>query len=310
MKRIIVTGARGFVGRHAIPLLVEAGCEVHAVTSGEPSGAGGCTWHTVDLLDTASTEDVIASLRADALLHLAWTAQPPGYWTDPANLRWVSATLELVRAFAEHGGERFVGAGTCAEYDWSAGHCVEGATPLRSSSLYGSAKAACGMVLDSYGRSTGLSVAWGRLFFLFGPHDAPSRLVPSLVTAFAAGEPARCRTGNHVRDFIFAGDAAAALTALLLSDVTGPVNIATGTPMRVADVARAVADCVGRPELLTVEPGDSRDAVVTADVSRLRTEVRWQPGADTITRIHETVRWSLGPHREHRAHQQGREDCA
>ena len=44
--------------------------------------------------------------------------------------------------------------------------------------------------------------------------------------------------------------------------------------MRVADVARAVADCVGRPELLTIEPGDSRDAVVTADVSRLRTEVR------------------------------------
>jgi nucleoside-diphosphate-sugar epimerase len=293
MKRILVTGARGFVGRQITPLLAARGYDVHAVTSQTPPRDATCTWHHANLLQERQRETLVTSIGADALLHLAWAATPPHYWTDPENLRWLSATLDLVRSFSSRGGTRVVGAGTCAEYDWTAGHCSEGSTPLHSGSLYGTSKAACGTVLESYGRHTGLSVAWARLFFLFGPYDAPSRLVPSLATALASGQRACCRTGDHVRDFIHVADAAAALVALLESDVTGAVNIASGSPMRIADVARAVAESARRPDLLSVEPGPPQDALVTADISRLRCEVGWHPPLDTIGRIDETVRWTL-----------------
>jgi nucleoside-diphosphate-sugar epimerase len=293
MKRILVTGARGFVGRHVTPLLAASGYDVHAVTNHEPPNDLTCTWHRANLIDESQREALISAVGADALVHLAWTARPPHYWTDPENLRWLSATLELVRSFSSRGGTRVVGAGTCAEYDWSTGHCSERSTPLRPASLYGTTKAACGSVLERYGQQTGLSVAWGRLFFLFGPGDAPSRLIPSLTAALARGERACCRAGNHVRDFIYVADAAAALVALLESEVTGAVNIASGSPARIGDVARAVAEHAKRPDLLSVEPGPSQDAVVTADVSRLRGEVGWRPQVDVMARIDETVRWTL-----------------
>ena len=291
MKRVLVTGARGFVGRSAIRELSRAGWQVDAVTSGEPPPDIACTWHRADLLDPRARESLIASTTADALLHLAWCAKPPGYWTDPKNLHWLSASLDLVRLFTERGGRRAVGAGTCAEYDWNAGTCLEHSTPLLPTSLYGSTKAACGSVLSAYSRQTDLSAAWGRVFFLFGPGDDSSRLLPSLVKALDSGQPATCRTGSHVRDFIHVDDAAGALVALLESDVTGPVNIASGMPLPVGQFARAAAERTRHPGRLSVEDGPPEHAVVTADVTRLREEVGWRPSVDIMTRIHEAVCW-------------------
>jgi nucleoside-diphosphate-sugar epimerase len=292
MNRVLVTGGRGFVGRHVTSALVAMGHEVHAVASRETGGDSGCSWHRTDLLDTTDRRALIASVRPDALVHLAWCARPPHYWSDPENVTWLTASLDLVRTFAEAGGTRMVGAGTCAEYDWTqGGYCTERATPIVPSSLYAAAKAACGSVLEHYGRETGLSVAWARLFFLFGPHDSPLRLIPSLVTTLASGEPARCTSGNHVRDFLFVEDAASAIVALLDSPVTGPINIASGAPARVGDIARAVADRLGRPDLLTVEAGPAEPAVVAGNVNRLWHEVGWRPKHDLQSALDETVRW-------------------
>lgn len=289
--RVLVTGASGFVGRHVTAALAAAGADVHAVSTRSRPARDGITWHTADLLDAAERDRVVASVKASSLIHLAWCAKPPGYWRDPDNVRWLSASLELVRTFAAHGGTRVLGTGTCAEYDWSAGRCRERVTPLAPETLYGAAKAACGTVLEAFGRETGLSVAWARLFFLFGPGDAPVRLVPSLVLAMSAGRPARCTTGSHVRDYLYIEDAAEALVALLRSGVTGPVNIASGVPVHIGDLAGAVADLVGRPDLLTVEDGPADNARVTADITRLRDEVGWRPRHDRREALAATVRW-------------------
>ena len=302
MSRVLVTGARGFVGRHVCAALSGADVEVHAVSSSSTaavSDTGAVVWHRADLLDRGQRDALLAAVQADALIHLAWYAKPPHYWRDPENLPWVTATLDLVRGFAERGGTRVVGAGTCAEYDWRYGHCVERQTPLAPATLYGAAKSACGGVLEAYGRETGLSVAWARLFFLFGPHDSPVRLVPSLAAAIAAGQPARCTSGRHLRDFLYVADAAAAMVTLLRSPVTGPVNIASGTPTRIADVARRVAEQLGRPDLLTIEDGSPDHPLVAASVTRLREEVGWRPAHDVWRALDETVRWwSAAGHRE------------
>jgi nucleoside-diphosphate-sugar epimerase len=261
------------------------------VTSGSVPADGSIAWHRADLLDDHDRRTLVAGVRADALVHLAWCAKPPAYWRDPDNLRWVGATLELVRAFASCGGTRVVGAGTCAEYDWRYGLCTEGLTPVNAATLYGASKAACGAVLDAYGRDAGISAAWARLFFLFGPHDSAVRLIPSLVASLSAGEPARCTAGGHYRDFLPVEDAAAAIVALLQTDVTGPVNVGSGTPRSVASMARAVASCLGRETLLTVDEAVSEAPLVTASIERLHREVGWRPTREFAAALESTVRW-------------------
>jgi len=291
MSKVLVTGGRGFVGRQVTAALVAVGHDVHGVTSREAAADARCSWHRTDLLDAAARRALLESVRPDALVHLAWCAKPPHYWSDPENVTWLTASLDLVRTFNEFGGTRVVGVGTCAEYDWTQGYCTERITPIAPSSLYSAAKAACGSVVEHYGREAGLSVAWARLFFLFGPHDSPLRLIPSLVTTLASGQRARCTSGSHVRDFLYVEDAASAIVALLESAVTGPVNIASGVPARVADIARGVADRVGRPDLLTVEAGPPEPAFVAGNVNRLWHEVGWRPKHDLQSALDETVRW-------------------
>ena len=118
-----------------------------------------------DLLAPGLAEALVREVRPTHLLHLAWYAEHHAYWTAPQNLDWVGASLRLVRAFAEQGGTRAVLAGTCAEYDWTQGVCVEGATPIRPRGLYGVAKDAVRRVVEAFAAGAGLSAAWGRIFF-------------------------------------------------------------------------------------------------------------------------------------------------
>lgn len=291
MTRVLLTGARGFVGRQVVPLLAAAGLDVHAVSSADVTEPSPATWHRADLLDASQRAALVRSVRADALLHLAWYATPPDYWHAAENIAWLTASIDLFRQFADLGGTRVLGVGSCAEYEWRDGYCTEGVTPLRPASLYGTTKAACGSVLDAYAGEAGLSAAWARLFFLFGPFDSPTRLVPSIVRALDAARPARCTAGSHVRDFLHVSEAASALVAVLRSGMMGPVNIASGVPTRVGDIATRIAARVGSPALLTIEEGPADGAFVCANIARLRDEVGWRPRLDTLTALDDTIRW-------------------
>jgi nucleoside-diphosphate-sugar epimerase len=295
IPRVLVTGARGFVGRHVMAALASSDVELHGVTSGPLPESSGATWHRADLLDPQQIAALVGSVKPDTLFHLAWCAKPPHYWRDIDNVRWTSASLELARLFAQAGGTRMVGAGTCAEYDWRFGYCVERATPVTPTTLYGAAKAACGSLLEAMAREAGFEVAWARLFFLLGPHDAPGRLVPSLVARLSAGEVAQCTSGALLRDYLYIEDAAEALVALAATHVTGPVNIGSGIPVRIGAIATAVAERMGRPDLLRVVEGSSEHPLVAASVERLRHEVGWQPRFDLRTTVDETVRWWTSP---------------
>ncbi|MGH2741326.1 MAG: NAD-dependent epimerase/dehydratase family protein, partial [Thermoleophilaceae bacterium] len=231
MSRVLLTGATGFVGRHTIPSLLAAGHEVHAVTTREVPGSGdGVTWHRADLLRSA---DVAAEVAPEVLLHLAWYVEPGRFWTAPENVRWVEASLALLRAFADSGGRHAVMAGTSAEYDWDAAgeRCIERRTPLRPATLYGAAKHALHVVAEQYAGQVGLELAWGRIFFLYGPGEPDGRLVPSVGRALISGTPVPTTSGEQIRDFMHVQDVADAFAALVESDATGPVNVASGEPV-------------------------------------------------------------------------------
>jgi nucleoside-diphosphate-sugar epimerase len=300
VRRVLVTGATGFVGRNVLAPLLNAGFEVDAISSRVPlTGAPAAVrWHVADLLDPQAAAAVVAEVRPTDLLHLAWYAEPGAFWRSPENLRWVSASLALLQAFAEAGGRRAVLAGTSAEYAWEREtHCVEGTTPLEPATLYGAAKHALRIVAEAYAAEAGLSLAWGRIFFLYGPDEDPRRLVSSVAQALVQGRVAETSHGEQVRDFLFAPELAEAFAALLDSDVQGAVNVASGVPVTLRAVIEAVAAETGRTDLLALgaRPANpSEPDVLTVDVTRLRDEVGWTPSLTLEQGIAQTVDYWRG----------------
>jgi nucleoside-diphosphate-sugar epimerase len=269
---MLVTGATGLIGRRVLAPLVAAGHEVHAVarSAGESPGVA---WHEADLL---ASPDVVRQVDPEILVHLAWYAEHGKFWTAPVNVEWVEASLALLRAFR---GRRVVAAGTCAEYDWNAGEETlnELSSPLRPATLYGAAKHGLNTVAS---QMDDFELAWGRVFFLYGPDEAPGRLFAAVARSVLAGEPARTTPGTQIRDFLHADDVAAAFAALADSDVTGPVNIASGDPVALRDVVQMIGEAAGHPELIELgalpqRPGEPERLV--ADVARLRDEVGFAP---------------------------------
>ncbi len=294
-KRILVTGAAGFVGRHCLASLIETGFEVHAADVFVPDEKlNGLHWHQVNLLDTMQSHELLATVCPTHLLHFAWNVTPGEYWNSTENVRWIEASLDLLHAFHKTGGKRVVMAGTCAEYDWRYGYCSERLTPLVPATLYGTCKNALQHVLTDFSRVSGLSSAWGRIFFLYGPHENPHRLVSSVILNLLQNKMAPCSHGNQIRDFLHVEDVASAFVALLMSDVEGPVNIASGRPVTLREVALAAADCLGARELLrfgALPAPVNEPPLIIGDSRRLADEVGWHPEYDLATGMARTVRY-------------------
>lgn len=238
MKRVLVTGGNGFIGRETLAPLRALGFAVDAPRRAE-----------LDLLEGDPAAWFVAH-PASHLLHLAWDATPGKFWTAPSNLDWVAASLRLVRAFAAAGGTRVVVAGSCAEYDWGHATLDEATTPLRPATLYGTAKATLYQLLEAAAPGLGVSFGWGRVFFPYGPREASGRLLPDVVDGIAKGRRVAVSDGTQSRDFMHVEDVAAAFATLLASEVTGAVNIASGSVIPVREVVLAAAGHAGDASLL------------------------------------------------------------
>ncbi len=291
MSRVLVTGASGFVGRHAVAALAGGGHEVHALARRRGAEAPGVVWHEADLL--GGGERVVTDVQPEILVHLAWYAEHGKFWSSYENVRWVQASLSLLQAFADTGGRRAVMAGSCAEYEWSRERYPENA-PLRPATLYGAAKHGLHVVAQGLAAQSGLSLAWGRLFFLYGPFEAPARFVPSIVRALLRGEPAEMSDGSQRRDFMHAVDAGAAFAALADSDVTGAVNVASGRSMTLRELADQIARRLDGESLLRIgaratAPGEPPSLI--ADTTRLTDEVGWRPEIGLADGLDEVIEW-------------------
>lgn len=300
MSKVLLTGASGFIGRHCISALTARGHEVHAVSSrcagNAPSNNSGAIWHQADLLDTSQTRPLLDAVRPSHLLHLAWYAEPGKYWTSAENLRWVSASLELFRQFAECGGQRVVAAGTCAEYQWlDATYPMyrEDSTPLLPATLYGVCKHATQSVLSSYARQSGVSAAWGRIFSLYGPHEHPSRLAASVIRSLLQNEMAGCSEGRQIRDYLYVTDVAEAFVAILEGALCGPVNIGSGIGIPVRHLVETIGEITGKGKLIQfgAHPANANEpAEIVADIRQLL-GTGWKPTTALSSGLTQTIAW-------------------
>jgi nucleoside-diphosphate-sugar epimerase len=280
--RILLTGASGFVGGAVLRALSQRGVETVALSRRAPTVAEDYVWRDVDLMQPPAVAAALNAIRPDAIIHLAWIVEHGAFWTSATNLDWITASCRLALSGRAAGVQRFVGVGTCFEYDCTASHiCREDGTPLRPTLLYGVSKDAARRVLSALALSHDFEFAWARLFFLYGPGENPRRLVPSIARALAAGQLAECSAGRAVRDYMDVRDAAEALVALALSPITGAVNIGSGEGNSVRRIVQILGRVAGRSELLRVGALPDREgepARIVADITRLRDEVGHRTG--------------------------------
>jgi nucleoside-diphosphate-sugar epimerase len=293
--RVLVTGADGFLGRPSIEELLARGLEVHgAVRAAHGSLPHGATEHAVDLLAADAVAALIERSRPTHLLHLAWYTTPGQFWNAPENLDWVAASLALVRAFAAHGGRRAVIAGTCAEYDWNSDYLEEGSTPMAPRSLYGVSKNALREVLTAAAAPLGLSLAWGRIFYLYGPRENPVRLVPSVITSMLQGRPAACSQCLQQRDLLHVQDAAGAFATALCGDFAGAFNVASGRCLPLRTVVEMLGRLTGRSDLIRfgerATPADE-PARLAAATAILQRRIGFEPRYDLAEGLAQTVDW-------------------
>ncbi|MEX0663497.1 MAG: NAD(P)-dependent oxidoreductase [Acidimicrobiia bacterium] len=292
-RRVLVTGGGGFVGAPAVTELGQRGFEVHVAARHQGANPTAREWHVLDLLDGASLDALIKSVAPTHLLHLAWCTEHGAFWDDPANDAWVEATARLAGAFREAGGQRIVVAGSCAQYGWDGdslgpdGFASERDTPRRPATRYGVAK-------ETVARGLDRSAAMGLVFFPYGPNEQPGRLVPTVTRSLLEGTPAPISSGMQVRDFLHVADCGAAFAALLDSDVTGPVNVGSGTGTSVLEVVQAIARSLDREDLLRVGALPDRPADpprLVADVTRLHEEVGFEPRFTLESGLTAAVDW-------------------
>ena len=254
-KIVLLTGATGFVGRQVLKILLQKGIKVRVVIrDGNQSELGifdgvESIVTTIDLF--AETSEWWTNVCKDigTVIHVAWYSEPGKYLQSFRNLDCLSGTLALAKGVVQSGVKRFVGIGTCFEYDPTSGR-LSTDTPLRPSTLYAGTKVSVFTTLSQWLPLQGIEFAWCRLFYLHGEGEDLRRLVPYLRSKLAAGEIAELTSGNQIRDFLDVREAGKMIVKTVLSDKNGPINICSGQPITIRQLAEQIADEYGRRDLL------------------------------------------------------------
>ena len=292
--KVVVTGATGFLGRNVVALLDPSVYEVHAITRRhEPAADEGVavSWHQADVVVDPRLHGLLRDIRPEVLLHLAWLGgSGADRYASAENDLWADASLALIEEFGTAGGRRAVLAGSVVEWGSVAGTLRED-TPAVPTSAYGSAKLALANAALAH---SAVKVAVGRVFFAYGPHEDPNRLVPAVVRALLRAEPIALSSGAQIRDFLHAQDVANAFLGLLEVQTTGFVNIGSGIGISVRAVAGEIGRQLGREDLLQFgarPDGPDQAPIWVADNTLLRCATGWAPRFDLRTGLADCIQW-------------------
>ena len=254
-ERILITGGTGFVGKQLVHELLKRNILLRLIIRKGKKSQLPIDHEKIEIVETNDlfSESIEWWKRhcagIDTVLHLAWYTEPGKYILSDLNTHCLHGSLNLASGAIKADVRRFVGIGTCFEYDLSAG-ILSIETPLKPSNPYAGAKAALYLSLEHWLESHSVEFAWCRLFYLYGKGEDARRLVPFLRSKLEKGEPAELTSGKQIRDFLDVVDAVKMIVDLTLSDQIGPVNICSGFPITIRQFAEKIADGYGRRDLL------------------------------------------------------------
>lgn len=253
--RILVTGARGFVGAAVMRTLLEQGVETAALVSpGKPAERlhdfeGQFTRIEGRLGDVPALRPELEAFKPDACIHLAWYAEPGKYLYAPENVPVMQQSLTFLQTLIDIGCQQFVGVGTCAEYDTDVGFLREDG-PTKPATIYAACKLSMCLIGQHMAEAAGVNFAWGRLLYLYGEQEDSRRLVPALIQSLRAQKPFDATAGEQVRDYLHVSDVASALVTLAQQKAQGVFNISSGTPITMRQLMETIGEIVGGRDLI------------------------------------------------------------
>jgi len=255
IDRVLITGSTGFVGKQVLKVLQKTDVEIILVVR---PGWEKKILNQIGIVQVFETEDLFAETSGwwadacrgvDKIIHLAWYAEPGKGFLSDKHIDCLQGTLNLAKGAVTAAVKMFVGMGTCYEYDLTSG-ILSPATPVRPLTPYAAAKAATYFSLMNWLMQHNIKFAWCRLFNLYGEGDAGNRLVAYIRNCLENNQVAELTSGKQVRDFIDVLDAAKMITDVVLNERQGVVNVCSGVPITVRQLAEQVADEYGKRDLL------------------------------------------------------------
>jgi nucleoside-diphosphate-sugar epimerase len=303
-RKVLITGGTGFVGRACATELRARGMTVvtasrsRNVRRGVQSGGGKAVeHHSVDLFDRSAVKALLEKIRPTDLLHCAGPR-----WSGAGDLRnasdisaspdWAEPSLALAQEFAAAGGKRMVAIGSCAEYAWDEQSLSEASSSCVPQTQFGRDKLEIFKQLTTEATKLKLGFGWARMFFLFGPGEARERLVSDAINTLLTGGSFTCYQPDLEKDFIFIDDAARAVAEILVSDLSGAVNVGSGRTASNRSIVTSIASLVGREELVKFdEASEQSSGKVCAGLGRLIGELRFQPSFSLRQGLERTIGW-------------------
>lgn len=284
-RRVLVTGATGFVGRHVVQQGLALDVELHALSRTERRSAG-VRWWQGDLLDEDVIKQVLSQVQPDGILHLAAGGVAYG---AARNRNVLQVNIEglaiLLDAIQEAGIKpHVVLAGSGLEYAPQDRPLRED-DPIAPNSVYGVSKAAATHLARLYAASFPITIL--RLFSLYGPGEQEPRVVPYVIAQARRGLPVELTSGEQVRDYTYVTDAAEGFWRALASPPIAPAfrvwNLASGFSITLRSFLEMLAQLLGQrglgPDLrFGARPYRSDELMTyTADIARLCKALAWSP---------------------------------
>lgn len=297
-RRVLVTGAGGFIGSHLVELLVAAGAEVRAMVryNGRsdigmladvaPDVRGAIEIVHSDITDPFAVRRHVAG--RDTVFHLAALIAIPYSYVAPASYAAVnvSGTLNVLEAVRDLGGCRMVHTSTSETYGTARYVPIDEEHPLQPQSPYSASKIGADCLVESFYRSFGTPVATIRPFNTYGPRQSARAVIPTIAAQVVAGRT-KIALGDlrPVRDLTYVEDTARGFLAVADSDAClGTVtNVGNGRGITIGALAELIAEVAGRPEVEILadtdrmRPAESEVFELIADTTKARERCGWQP---------------------------------
>ncbi len=310
-KRVLVTGADGFIGSHLVETLAAAGCDVLAVACYNSFNSwgwldtlpaetlGSVEVITGDIRDAAWTRSVVK--EAEVVFHLAALIAIPFSYRSvelymDTNIR---GTVNILQAAGECGVGRVLMTSTSEVYGTAVYTPIDENHPLQAQSPYSATKISAEMMAESFHRSFGLPVVIARPFNTYGPRQSARAVIPAIITQVLSGER-RIRLGalHPTRDFNYVRDVCKGLVLLAACDeaVGRRVNIGSMSEISIGGLAAMISELAGAGvEIVTEEermrPEKSEVERLVCDNSLMRRLTGWEPETSLRKGLSMTIEW-------------------
>jgi len=292
--RILVTGGTGFIGRSLIPLFLERGHDIlvltHSRQPGNRYGSNSIKYFYVDLQDAVSLETCMKKFKPQALVHLAWEGLPD--YSMEMCRRNLEYSIRLFSLASMLGCSPILSTGSCWEYAGNRGMLSEN-DELESAALFPATKTAIRFIGESIARENGLRFYWLRLFYVYGPGQRKTSLIPHIIESAKNGSKPQIQSPCDRNDFIFVDDVARAITGVIEHQPDKVVyNVGSGNPTAVEEVVRITYETMNKTfdnKFLTKrEAGTGKE--FWADISRICKDIGWQSEWDIQSGVRATIK--------------------